>query len=550
MQKLIYFIFLTYPFLSFYAQTDSTESLLKELDSVVADHNLYSAEKEKRIERLKNLLSYTSSNDLQYGIYENLFYEYSSYNSDSALLYANKNILIAGKTGQEDRIIKSNLHLASILGILGMYKESLDIINQIDIKKRPSLKGYYFHIYRIVYGSMADYSVPNLRISYYNDLADSYRDSLLSVHKPMTSDYVTVKSDQLIVNGLYDHALELLLSYYPKVTDDLHERAIMAYSISKAYSGKKKTELEKYWLAVSAINDIKTATKEYISLRDLAVLLYEEGDINRSYRYMKRSLEDALFCNARLRTLEISNMMPIIDKAYQHEVESRQKTMLISLLSICGLSILLIIAVSYIYLQMRRISTARAELADANLQLKELNSELTIINTKLKYTNEALHETNVIKEKFIGHYMAQCFVYLNKIDEYRRQLNRLAISGKVNEIFATIKSTKFIEKELKEFYNEFDHTFLQLFPTFIEEMGDLMTDNDELQLKHNEILNTGLRVFALIRLGIKDNEKISFFLRYSLSTIYNCKTKFRNKAKGVREEFENDVMKIGTKHKQ
>lgn len=199
---------------------------------------------------------------------------------------------------------------------------------------------------------------------------------------------------------------------------------------------------------------------------------------------------------------------------------------------------------------MRRISTARAELADANLQLKELNSELTIINTKLKYTNEALHETNIIKEKFIGHYMAQCFVYLNKIDEYRRQLNRLAISGKVNEIFATIKSTKFIEKELKEFYNEFDHTFLQLFPTFIEEMGDLMTDNDELQLKHNEILNTGLRVFALIRLGIKDNEKISFFLRYSLSTIYNCKTKFRNKAKGVREEFENDVMKIGTKHKQ
>lgn len=550
MQKLIYFIFLTYPFLSFYAQTDSAESLLKELDSVVADHNLYSAEKEKRIERLKNLLSYTSSNDLQYGIYENLFYEYSSYNSDSALLYANKNILIAGKTGQEDRIIKSNLHLASILGILGMYKESLDIINQIDIKKHPSLKGYYFHIYRIVYGSMADYSVPNLRISYYNDLADSYRDSLLSVHKPMTSDYVTVKSDQLIVNGLYDHALELLLSYYPKVTDDLHERAIMAYSISKAYSGKRKTELEKYWLAVSAINDIKTATKEYISLRDLAVLLYEEGDINRSYRYMKRSLEDALFCNARLRTLEISNMMPIIDKAYQHEVESRQKTMLISLLSICGLSILLIIAVSYIYLQMRRISAARAELADANLQLKELNSELTIINTKLKYTNEALHETNVIKEKFIGHYMTQCFVYLNKIDEYRRQLNRLAISGKVNEIFATIKSTKFIEKELKEFYNEFDHTFLQLFPTFIEEMGDLMTDNDELQLKHNEILNTGLRVFALIRLGIKDNEKISFFLRYSLSTIYNCKTKFRNKAKGVREEFENDVMKIGTKHKQ
>jgi hypothetical protein len=67
-----------------------------------------------------------------------------------------------------------------------------------------------------------------------------------------------------------------------------------------AYHGMKDRDNEKKWLTISAINDIESANKEYISLRNLAYLLYEDGDIDRSYRYISRSLEYALFCNARL----------------------------------------------------------------------------------------------------------------------------------------------------------------------------------------------------------------------------------------------------------
>ena len=130
------------------------------------------------------------------------------------------------------------------------------------------------------------------------------------------------------------------------------------------------------------------------------------------------------------------------------------------------------------------------------------------------------------------------------MDEYRRHLNKISLTGKTDDLSNEIKSTKFIDEELKEFYSNFDSTFVQLFPSFIEELSNLMVDDDEVKLKHGEILNTGLRVFALIRLGIKDSDKISFFLRYSATTIYNCRTRFRNKAKGPRNEFEANVMQI------
>ena len=195
--------------------------------------------------------------------------------------------------------------------------------------------------------------------------------------------------------------------------------------------------------------------------------------------------------------------------------------------------------------QMKKLAVARKNLSVANEQLISLNQELSSTNNQLKHTNETLQESNLIKEVYIGRYIDQCSVYLNKLDEYRRHLNKISIAGKKDELLNEIKSTKIIDEELKEFYSNFDSTFMQLFPSFIEELRELMIDDEEIKLKSGEILNTGLRVFALIRLGIKDSDKISFFLRYSATTIYNCRTRFRNKSKGPRNEFEAKVMQIG-----
>jgi tetratricopeptide (TPR) repeat protein len=525
---------------------DDFDSLLVVLDGTVKNYQVYSDQKEGELSQLKEQLRYAKNDDERYGIYGKLYDGYSAYKSDSALVYARRKLLIAETLNDEHRITDARLNFASMLGVVGMYKEAIDLLSRVNIDKTPDLKAYYFHICRTVYGFMADYASSDQEKKHYEELIEAYRDSLLAVHAMNSAPHVMVKSDQLITGGKYDEALSLLMDYYPSIKENIHDKAIIAYSIALAYHGKGIRALEKRWLAQSAVYDLQSATKEYISLRNLAYLLYEDGDVDRAYLYMRRSLEDALFCNARLRTFEISRMMPIIDKAYQHQAASRQRLMMITLVSVSGLTLLLLIAVFIVYRQMQKVAMARQHLNEANEQLNTLNRELSQANDRLQHTNETLLEANLIKEVYIGRFMDQCSVYINKMDEYRRHLHKISLKGKMEDLMQEITSTRIINEELKEFYSTFDKTFLQLFPGFIEEFAQLLNDTEDIKLKQGEILNTSLRVFALIRLGIKDSEKISFFLRYSVTTIYNCRTKFRNKARGPREEFESRVMQIGT----
>lgn len=544
MKKLLFIIGYFILSMPLFANND-IDSLLKVLDSSVDNYQVFSNQKEEQLNKLKDLLKYTNNDDQRYKICGQLYDDYKSYKSDSALTYAQEKLQIAEKMNNRWNLTDAKLNLASIMGTSGMYKESMDILETINIQDNPDLKAYYFHVYRTVYGFMADYTVSTREKERYNKLVSNFRDSLLVVNPPNSETHIMVKTDQLIANKKSDEAIKILLSYYPTIKNDKHTRAIIAFCISVTYQKQQNRENEKKWLIISAINDIQSATKDYISLRSLAFLLYEEGDIDRAYKYIKRSLEDALFCNARLRTYEISQMLPIIDQAYQHQSQARQRQLIISLISISLLSVFLLIAVLSVYRQMRKLSVARKDLSQANKLLNDLNKELSETNKLLKHSNETLSEANLIKEEYIGRYMDQCSAYIDKLDDYRRLLNKTATAGKIDDLIQTIKSKQFIEDELKEFYTNFDSTFLQLFPTFVEEFSALLVDNEEIQLKSGELLNTELRIFALIRLGISDSVKISHFLRYSLSTIYNYRTKLRNKSAVPRDEFESYVMKIG-----
>lgn len=193
---------------------------------------------------------------------------------------------------------------------------------------------------------------------------------------------------------------------------------------------------------------------------------------------------------------------------------------------------------------MRKLSKARMELKTANEYLNTLNDKLLSTNDQLNNTNKTLIESNLIKEEYIGRYIDQCSVYIEKMDDYRRLLNKIATAGKIDDLFHAIKSKQFIEDELKVFYNHFDNTFLQLFPTFVSEFSKLLIDDEYVQLKPGQMLNTELRIYALVRLGIDDAAKISNFLRCSMSTIYNYRTKIRNKAIRLRNEFDEKVLQI------
>ena len=525
---------------------DNTTALLQELDQTITNIGQYTTHKEAQIAALKKQFN-SSATETEKQILSRLLYEeYRLYKSDSALAYARKNVAIALKINDFNTTNQAYLDLASIMGTLGMYKEAIDILSTKTVDKSPGLKGAYYNINRSIYGYMADYASSNYEKNNYLSLVQKYRDSALIYVKKQTNEYTINTSEALIEKKAYDQAILYLKVPFESLKLDDPNRAVFAYIISTIYQKKGNREEQKKWLIISAISDLQNSKKENISLRNLAFLLYEEGDIDRAYLYIQRSLEDALFCNARLRTYEISKMLPIISGAYQQQNETNKKQLVVFLVCLSILTVILLIALFQLFKQMKQLKAAQKEIHIANQQLVVLNTTLQSTNLMLNETNNNLAETNRIKEIYIGRYMDQCSDYIAKLEGYRKKLNVMATAGKMNQLLDAVQSKQFITEELTEFYNNFDRTFLQLFPDFIIQFESLLIDKESTQLKEGELLNTELRIVALIRLGIKDSAKIATFLRYSVSTIYNYRSLLKNKSKGPREEFESKLISIGS----
>ena len=538
---------------SLHIYAESTNELLHRLDIVIAERAKYAAMKEGRINDYRRLAAITNNKMLKYRLYGKIFDEYRYYNTDSAFHYSTLKINLAQELNSSEKLCDSRLNLSDIFSLTGMFKEAVDILNSIKENSVPQyLIPYYYHLHKNIYGLMADYAVCENDKKKYNAFVVKYRDLLLSIKPKGTTEYAVIMSDKLIYEEKYDEALRLLNQEYVKLKKDDHNIAFLTYSLSQIYKARGDKENEKRYLVLSAISDLQSAVKEYVSLRELAILLYEQGDIDRAYQYLRCSLEDARACNARLRTVEISEILPIIDNAYQQEKESQKSKIYHYLVYISILSLILIGAIFVLYKQKCKLTTVRRNLNLANEELNELNKTLVGVNKefqssneKLKQANDVLSEANTIKEEYIGRYMDQCSTYIEKIDAYRRKLYKIAASHDMEKLFEGIKSTAYIEQELKEFYSSFDNTFFRLFPNFVVDFNKLLNDEDKIYPKNDNELNTELRIYALIRLGITDSVKIAQFLRYSVTTIYNYRTRIRNKAKGEREKFEEKVMHIG-----
>ena len=264
---------------------------------------------------------------------------------------------------------------------------------------------------------------------------------------------------------------------------------------------------EIYYLALTAITDLKSSIREYASLQKLAQLMYEVGDLDRAYKYLNCSMEDAVACNARLRFIEVTQFFPIIDKAYKLKEEKERQISRTLLISVSLLSLFLLAAIFYLYRWMKKLSVMRRNLSLANQQMQEVNAELA--------------QTGKIKEVYIARYLDRCVIYLDKLELYRRSLAKMAMASRIDDLFKAIKSEQFIRDERKAFYNEFDKSFLKLFPIFITSFNNLLVEEARIYPKSDELLTTELRIFALIRLGVIDSNKIAHFLGYSLATIYN-----------------------------
>lgn len=510
-------------------ETQSVKEILFTLDRTIAQKHIYNTQKEEQIAMIKQKLETSKTPDSTYQVFDQLFHAYNKFQLDSALHYAYCKKELATSLGVSEQQ-EAHMNHADLLCTMGMYKEALDMLNSIQLDQlNPKQHPYYFHLFRTIYGAMADYALTEPEKKKYNQLTEAYRDSILRSNPKESLTYTLVWADKMIFNKEYQKALDFLKEKYQTCTDT-HGKGLIAYNLSEAYRGLNNQEMQINELAQSAIIDLKLPVKEYVSLIKLAILLFEEGDIDRAYLYLNCAMEDAVACNARLRTVEITEAYPIVDKAYQQREAKNKQIRLIFTICITLLSIVLLVSIFYIRKQMTKLAAARRALSEMNGLLTETNGQLS--------------QANQIKQEYIAHYLDQCTQYLDKLEAYRRSLANMAIASKVNELFKAIKSDQFIEDEREKFYQEFDRTFLNLFPHFVDSFNSLLLEDGRIYPKPGELLCTEIRIFALIRLGITDSNKIARFLSYSLTTIYNYRSKVRNKAKGDKNLFEQEVMKI------
>lgn len=531
--SLLFIIFLISSVYTASAFNKQRDSLLHVLDKTIQDKDIYTAKKEGRIDSLKIRLHSSSDVKDQIAITKEICLHYIVFMTDSALLYTRKLEKYALQANDYEEYIDSELFRVRILKTMGLLKESTDILNNVDtLRISDDLKTFYLYTKLSVYNLLINTSENNDEKKRYQTITASLRNRLVLGEALSPMDYIYVNTDRLIEQEKkYDQALKDLSDAYSGVDPEEREAAILAYAIAKVYERKGDTDKAIEYLARSAIADIKNGVKEYMSLRRLAVVLFEYGDVNRAYSYMKCSMQDAIFYNARLRTLESSEMFDFIDKAYQKKEDQRQILLLTILVIIVVLLTFIFFTLIYVYKQKKRLSITKDELSRSNKLLME--------------SNQSLSDSNILKEEYIGLYIGHFSDYLSKIEQFRLKAQKIAKTQGEQALLKFIDLSLDPKDNLEEFYKNFDETILRLFPNFVEEINKLLLEEERISFKTNSSLTPDLRIFALIRLGITDSIKIAYFLRYSVSTIYNYRTKMRNKAAGNRDEFEGLVMKIG-----
>jgi len=544
-----------------FARDIDFKSMYNQLDNLIDNSYQYVDNHENSIERLRVLLSDTKDEKTKYDVSFNLYLEYKSYTNDSAIAYLQQCIRLADRIHRKDMVGKCKSLMAFQCSSSGLYAEALQILKQVSTKDLTPDNGLsdYYIAYNHVYQELGYYTrLEDLKRKYVM-ISSAYRDSVYQVMNRDSEDYLLCEEISLYSRGLYQKAMKVNDQRLAKVKPGSRNYAIVAYYRSRLYGKLGDIQMVKYWLIESAMSDIKYAVMDQASLWELSDILNKEGDIDRSLKYIRFTWECNNKFGTRMRSWQISPLLSIIDSNYQKQINRQNQTLIIFITIVSVMSLMLLGLLFFVYRQKKKLSDARNELKLINEKLVVLNSDLlkanddldtsnhklSCTNQKLALSNQKLNESNRVKEEYIGRFLSLCSQYVDKLDDYRKMVNKKMKNKELESLFNISRSTEFKDKELDELYANFDSVFLHLFPNFINDFNEMLKPEVRIHLKDSDRLSTDIRIFALIRLGIDDSSKIAEFLHYSVNTIYNYRARIKNGVLEDRDNFERRVKYLG-----
>ena len=503
------------------------EQALLELDHNLAREESLSQMHRARLADLKIQYKFTPVPRARYRLCDGIFNEYLKYDVDSALRYAHLKESLAAEAGDPELRLDAALDLAQRYLISGMYHTALETVNAADTTavRSPELQATYCQTLNSIYHGMALASKDPEQSARFRASELLYQQRSRAALTEDMLDYYTVAADMEIQAGHPERARELVTERLENTELSVQDKAILHYWIAKTYREEGDSDNELMHYAISANYDALAPVKASRSLIRLSRILYDRGDLKRAYTYIVRAYEDATRSDARTGLDEINQSLPAIIASYEKMERHRQR----QLQAFLAVTILFLAALGFFLFRLNR----------DRKRIRRMQREIQGNVDRLK-------ESNQIKDTYLGRYISMFSEHIDALERYRSRLRVTAKSKDLDDILRVLKSDAYIDTERKTLYDEFDATFLGVFPDFVNQLNGLLREEARIEqdLPPGKLSNE-LRIFALIRLGVTESAQIARFLKKSPSTVYNYRVKLRNAAACDRDEFEKKLMEIG-----
>ncbi len=492
---------------------------LKELDNELHRRHIYVAARQAKIDSISELIAqYKSDDPSLVPLLMSLGKSYSGYLADSAKIVYERGEAIARKNNMKGDEIRFMTKKLVNMTLTGFGPEAAQIFQSIKVETLPdSLKIPVYSAGRQLYSYQS---------SFYHNQSESSKEwnaksvdmlrRLLEILPDSIDEYKVREGEFYWVTGHSSEAKVILDEYLEKTPHNPELGAIAANILAQIHKTHGNINGELYYLAKSAVADIRNATRETVSLHELGAAMFDNNDLERAHQYLNVALSDAVECNASMRMLQASGALPVIAEAHRKQ---QADSKLWATMTIVILAILLF------------------GLFMTSLKLR---SEMK----RMKHLQEGLEAANRMKEMYISQFLNLCTTYMDKLHQFCKIAERKISTGHADELYKLVTSGRFAEEQSQEFYDTFDRTFLHIYPNFVAEVNKLLRPEEKIELAENELLNTDLRILAFMRLGVEDCTRIAQVLNYSVHTIYSYRNRLRNRAVN-RDTLENDIMKIG-----
>lgn len=528
---------------------NETQYLQEKLDLLLSHQTAHIKRKNETISQIKRGL-FTEERALKrLQTYDLLYQEYYVFQFDSAMIYLDKGITLAEKTANTYYYNNNLIHKAELLSIGGLYGEAIETMSLVDTTALDNTQkfDFYFSIFRI-HTYWADFCNDQKYAPIHREKAKQalikamdYCDETAKTYEYYYGEYcVFVLNDPKKARLHYLKAIHQLPS---------HSRffAMACFALSGNYANEGRTDQQEKYLLLSSITDAENCTMENYALQTLAMYIFEhdKSRIDRAQEYIQKSLEDARFYNNRLRIIEISNKLPVIVNSYQQTLNARNRVQMIAIITVSLLLLFLLVAITYIVKQTKRLRLQQRELQKNNDSLSELNTRQKDLNTQLHKLNALLMDTNRKREGLAKLYIDLCAKYISRLKRQQTLVKRKIKANQTSELLSQLSSERLSEEDASTFLSRFDKAFLDLYPTFTKELNALLKVDCQIKNTHSNELTTDQRIMALIRLGVKESAEIADLLFYSPQTIYNYRSALKAKAIN-KTDFEAKVAKLCT----